>query len=166
MPNVANLIYKSNTEKLRNKQRIEFPKCNCINKTTCPLKGKCQYECIIYKIALYGELSTGHHDRGAPKKHLKDSLKKTLSTSRIDQWSTLAADHQASCRTVHQIVSTFEDTRRAYLREKRRRRKIQGGSAAIPNQAFNCRRCSWTCLSCIGLVSNQHVYSRHGQPPS
>ena len=49
------------------------------------------------KIVLYGELSTGHRDRGAPKKRYKDSLKKSLSTCHIDhrQWSALAADRGA-----------------------------------------------------------------------
>ena len=32
------------------------------------------------KIAQYSKLSTGYHDRGAPKKHFKDSLKKTCNT--------------------------------------------------------------------------------------
>ena len=32
----------------------------------------------LHKIALYGELFTGHHNRGAPKKRYKDSLKKSL----------------------------------------------------------------------------------------
>ena len=51
----------------------------------------------LLKIALYGGLSTGYRDRGAPKKRFKDSLKKTLDTSLIDhhQRSTLAADRQA-----------------------------------------------------------------------
>ena len=46
----------------------------------------------LAKIALYGELSTGYHDRGAPKKCFKASLKKTLCTCHIDhhQWSTFA----------------------------------------------------------------------------
>ena len=39
MPKVANLINESNAKKLSNKQRIKPPKCNCIDKTTCPLKG-------------------------------------------------------------------------------------------------------------------------------
>ena len=53
LPDVGNLINKSNTKKLRNKQCIETPKCNCINKDTCPLKGKCQYECIVYEMEVY-----------------------------------------------------------------------------------------------------------------
>ena len=50
---VANLIDKSNTKKFRNKQGIEPPTCNCINKATCLLKGRCQYECIVYKVEIY-----------------------------------------------------------------------------------------------------------------
>ena len=88
------------------------------------------------KIGLYGELSTGHYDRGASKKHFKDSFKYTLDTCHIDhhQWSILAADHQAWCHTVHQIISTFEDFYRANLREKHCKKITQGASAAIPDQ--------------------------------
>ena len=120
------------------------------------------------KIALYGELSTGYCDRGVPKKRFKDSLKKTLSTCHIDhhQWSTPTADHQVWYCTVHQVISTFEDSCRANLREKCCRKKIQGASEAIPDQLFNCSSCGRTCLSHIGIVSHQHACSQHGQPPS
>ena len=120
------------------------------------------------KIALYGELSTGHRDRGAPKKRYKDSLKKSLDACHIDhrQWSTLAADRQDWRHTVHQAVSTFEDSRRDNLKEKRRRRKDREASAAVPDQTFDCSRCGRTCLSRIGLVSHQRACSRRGQPPS
>ena len=50
--------------------------------------------------------------------------------------------------------------------DKRRKREIQGASASIPDQTFNCSRCSRTCLSCIGLVSHQHAYSLRGEPIS
>ena len=95
------------------------------------------------------------------KKCIKDSLKKTLGTCPIDhhQWSTLAADRQAWRHTVHQDVSTFEDSRRANLRQKRRRRKIQGALAAIPDQIFNCSRCGRICQSRIDLVSHRHIFS-------
>ena len=118
----------------------------------------------FYKIALYSELSTGHRDRGAPKKHFKNFLKKTLGTCHIDhhQQSTLPADHQAWCRTVHQVISSFEDSHRANLREKHRKRKIQGASAAIPDQTFYCSCCGWTCLSLISLVNHQNACSRYG----
>ena len=69
--------------------------------------------------SLYGELSTGYGDRGAPKKRFKDSLKKTLGPCHIDpnQWLTLAADHQAWHHTTHHVVSTFEDSHRANFME-------------------------------------------------
>ena len=53
MPNVINLISKSNTKKLMNNQCSEPPKCNCTNKVNCPLKGKCQYECRVYKVEVH-----------------------------------------------------------------------------------------------------------------
>ena len=53
MPNINSIINKSNTIKLNKEQYNEAPKCNCYNKTECPLKGKCWYECIIYKVEVY-----------------------------------------------------------------------------------------------------------------
>ena len=63
------------------------------------------------KIALYGELFTGHRNRGAPKKRYKDFLKKSLGACHIDhrQWSTLAADRVTWRHIIHQAVSSFED---------------------------------------------------------
>ena len=61
MPNVANLI-NNNTKKLMNKQWSEPPKCNCIDKTKCPLKGKCEYECIVYKVKVYSSRPNNDYD--------------------------------------------------------------------------------------------------------
>ena len=36
------------------------------------------------KIVLYGELSTGHRDKGAPRKRYKDTLKRSLATCDVD----------------------------------------------------------------------------------
>jgi len=121
------------------------------------------------KKTLYGELSSGHRDRGAPKKRYKDSLKKSLGVCHIDcsQWSALAADRAAWRYTVHQAVSSFEASRKEDLREKRRRRKIRAASAATsePGQTFDCSHCGRTCLSHIGLVSHQRACNWRGQPP-
>ena len=36
-----------------NKQRKELPKYNFINKTNSLLRGKCQYESVVYKVEVY-----------------------------------------------------------------------------------------------------------------
>jgi len=120
------------------------------------------------KIVLYGELSSGHRDVGAPKKCYKDSLKKSLSVCQIDhrQWSTLAADRDEWRRSVCQAVSSFECCRRASLEDKRRRRKNRDALATIRDQTFVCSRCGRICLSRIGLTSHQRACSRRGPHPS
>ena len=72
------------------------------------------------KIVLYGELSTGHRERGAPKKRFKDSLKRSLTTCNIDhkQWSDLAADRVAWRHTIHQAAAQFEADRRNSLKDE------------------------------------------------
>ena len=54
MPNVANLIDKSNIKKLKNKQHIEPLNANAFIRPLFPLKGRYQYECIVYKVEVYG----------------------------------------------------------------------------------------------------------------
>ena len=82
------------------------------------------------KIIMFGELSTGHHERGAPKKRFKDSLKKLLTTCNIDhkQWSDLAPDHVAWHHTIHQAAAQFEVDRRNSRKDKRQRRKARAAS--------------------------------------
>ena len=53
MPNINSIINKSNTVKLNKEQYNEDSKYNCNNKTECPLKGKCRYKCIVYKVEVY-----------------------------------------------------------------------------------------------------------------
>ena len=120
------------------------------------------------KIVLFGELSTANRDRGAPKKRYKDSLKKSLGACHIDhsQWSTLAADSDTWRHIIHQAASSFEDSRKKNLKDKRHRRKTREASAIIPDMNFDCSRCGRTCLSRIGLVSHERACSRRGKPPS
>ena len=47
---MASLINKSNVKNHRNNQRTEYSKWNCTNKTNRPLRGKCQFEYIVYKV--------------------------------------------------------------------------------------------------------------------
>ena len=61
--------------------------------------------------------------------HQRNVIKTPLRRPSIPATLKLAAD-----RALHQVVSTFEVSYRANLREKRHRRKIQGASAATPDQ--------------------------------
>ena len=45
----------------------EFPRCNCINKAACLLKGKCQYECLEYKIEVYNNGSNNNNNDNRKK---------------------------------------------------------------------------------------------------
>ncbi|KAI8484505.1 hypothetical protein Bbelb_377760 [Branchiostoma belcheri] len=119
------------------------------------------------KIVLYGELSTGHRNRGAPKKRFKDCLKKSLSSCNIDhsQWSALATDRAAWRHTVHDSVSAFERRRRTALEEKRSKRKNRTVTAPTPDSSLTCSHCGRVCRSRIGLVSHQRACSRRGKDP-
>ena len=120
------------------------------------------------KIALYGELSSGHRNKGAPKKRFKDCLKASLNTCQIDpqHWSTLAADRTGWRHTVHQAVSSFEVNRRVLLQDKRNRRKQRSSTASTTSdQTFPCGRCGRTCQSRIGLFSHQRACNSSGQMP-
>ncbi|XP_069766640.1 uncharacterized protein [Narcine bancroftii] len=117
------------------------------------------------KIVFYGELSTGHRDRGASKKRYKDCLKKSLGACHIDhhQWADLASNRASWHLTVWRAATSFEEDHRAHLTDKRQRRK---NPTPNPNQPiFPCNRCNRACLSRIGLVSHQRACSRRGHIP-
>ncbi|PFX27732.1 hypothetical protein AWC38_SpisGene7556 [Stylophora pistillata] len=120
------------------------------------------------KIVMYGELSTGHRVRGAPKKRFKGSLKKSLSTCNIDhkEWSDLATDRGTWHHTINQATAQFEEDRRELLKDKRQRRKARPASTITPDITLLCRYCPRICLSRIGLVSHERACSRRqrGQP--
>ena len=114
------------------------------------------------KIVMFGELSSGHRERGAPKKRFKDSLKKSLTACSIDhrQWSDLAADRVAWRYTILQAAAQFEVDRKNSFKEKRQRRKACAASTITPNISFPRSHCSRPCLSRIGLVSHERACSR------
>ena len=103
------------------------------------------------------QLSTGHRERGAPKKRFKDNLKGSLTTCNIDhkQWSDLVADRVTWRHKIHQAAAQFEADRRRSLEDKRQRTKARAASTTAPDITFPCRHCSRPCLSRIG---------RSGQP--
>ena len=73
MPNVANLIIVT-LKNLEKKQRTKPPKCNCLDKTTFPVKGKCQYDCIVYKMEVYSSGPNNNNVSCKNKKVYKGSM--------------------------------------------------------------------------------------------
>ena len=73
------------------------------------------------KIILYGELSSGLRNRGAPKKRYKENLKKSLGACNIShlEWTTLAEDCGTWRRTISKAASSFESSQRSPIEEKR-----------------------------------------------
>ncbi|GFO43909.1 hypothetical protein PoB_007041400 [Plakobranchus ocellatus] len=116
------------------------------------------------KIAMYGEIRSGHRYRGAPKKRYKDCLKKTFTACNIDHqnWSDYAADRSAWRLISSKGVTLFEETRRDTIKDKRSRRKARAASAVSPDPAFSCRLCSRACRSRIGLFSHERSCRQRG----
>ena len=113
-------------------------------------------------IALCGELFTGYRNPGAPKKHFKDSLKKTLGTWRIDhhQWSTLVAHRQAWRCTVHEAVSTLrtpaEPTSGRNTTGERSRETQQPTAVAAAGIACPALAKSSISMSAVVIISLLH----------
>ena len=55
MPNINGIINKSNIAKQRKEKNKLIAKCNCRDKVRCPLEGKCEQECVVYKVLVYSE---------------------------------------------------------------------------------------------------------------
>ncbi|KAJ7419659.1 hypothetical protein WISP_52719 [Willisornis vidua] len=117
----------------------------------------------LLKIVQYGELTTGCHKRGTPKKRYKDSLKQYLSLGPIDchQWSTLASSRDSWRHSIHDTAASFENSCRISLEEKRQCRKNRS-LPVLPKESFRCAFCVQTGLSHIDLFSHQYTCSKHG----
>ena len=85
-------------------------------------------------ITIYGELATGHRDRGTPRKRYKDTLKRSFATCKVDhrKWTTQSTNRMNWRRT-----SSFETRWRATMEDKRRRRKT--GTLLTPPLNRPCR---------------------------
>ena len=138
------------------------------------MKSKLRWAKHVYRMGdyrlpmmiLYGELSTGYRDRRGVKRRYKNSLKKPLSTCHIDhsQWSTLVADCGTWHHIIHQAASSFDNSRRINLKEKRCRRKNREASTVVLDITFNCSRCGRTCLSRIGQLATSALAVDVGNP--
>ena len=70
---------------------------------------------------MYGELASGHRNRGAPKQQYKDELKKYMIAVHISssEWSALIKDHYVWLHATRKAASTFKELRSNSLEEKK-----------------------------------------------
>ena len=59
MSNISTLISRGNSKKLKRYKNTEPPNCNCIKKENCPLQGRCQTECVVYKAEVTVTITIG-----------------------------------------------------------------------------------------------------------
>jgi len=108
----------------------------------------------IYGV-LYGELKEGRRSTGGQYKRFKDCLKATLKKNAIplDQLETLAADRKGwrdFCTTGILFMQATQDKTED---ERRRRWHEHAARNRENNSAYLCPTCGRTCLSRIGLVT-------------
>ena len=101
-----------------------------------------------------GELFTGYHDKGAPKEVIQRLLQKinwclSIQTKNYDAWYL----------TTNHAVSSFKNTCRATLKEKRHGRRNHNTNPSSSDESFSCSHCNLVYLSCISLTSHEHASS-------
>ena len=72
MLNISTLICQGNSKKIKRIKNTEPPNCNGIKKENCPLKERCQIECVVYKAEVLNSKSLcGFNARPFQKKILQ-----------------------------------------------------------------------------------------------
>ena len=91
----------------------------------------------------------------------RTSRKKSLDTWHINYhlWSTLAENRNTWRLTTNHVVSSFENIRKATLKDKKRKGRNCNTMSLSSNQTFSCGHCDIACLSCIGLISQEDTSS-------
>ena len=108
------------------------------------------------KVALHGELSTGHREN----KFYKDCQKKSLTTCYVDYLCcpvVMAAGRDAWLHSIFDAVNEVEEDRRDALKNQRSRRKAQAASNTTSDLTFTFGHCSHSCHSRMVHVSNERA---------
>ena len=102
------------------------------------------------------ELQERKRDRGAPRKHHKDQLKRQHDGGISHQsWQQEASDRDSRCLSVRKASCKFEAYRHEAAKEECWRQKEQAASQSSSTQTFVCPKCSRVCTSRVGLCSHQ-----------
>ena len=111
------------------------------------------------KTVFFSEFQEGKRNRGAPRKHYKDQLKRQLAQMGISHqsWQQEASDGDNWRSSVRRASYEFEAERHKAAKEKRRRQKEQAATLPFSSQTFVCPECGRGCASRIGLHSHQRA---------
>ena len=114
------------------------------------------------KLTFFGELACGHRDQGGQYKRYKDTLKKGLIASGIneDDWESTAKDRDSWRLQIKAATELFEANRISKLEKKRHRRKNPDTVTPDTTKSYPCSSCGKICLSRIGLFSHQRACSK------
>lgn len=112
----------------------------------------------IPKDLLYGELATGHRDKGRPKLRYKDVCKRDMKAFEIDtaNWESLADDRSVWRQHLSSGLKKCELALKTAADDKRRKRKASqyDAQSSTNDSVFTCQSCNRHCKSRIGLYSH------------
>ena len=122
MPNISTLINRGNSKMLQRNKNTEPPNYICIKKENCPLKGRCQIECVVYKAEelIQSNDSNNRND------------KKVYVCSTQDPFKQRYYNHKS--RAVHEMVldATFLYTQHYKVRIKGKVEQSREWSITLP----------------------------------
>ena len=105
------------------------------------------------KAVFFNKLQEGKRDRGAPRKHYKDQLKRPRARAGIGHQSW---QQEASDRDI------FDAERHKTAKEKHRRQKERAASLPSSPQTFVCPKCGRGCdQESVSTATNEHARTDH-----
>ena len=109
----------------------------------------------------------GKHDRGAPRKHYKDELKRQLAQAGISHqsWQQEASDRDSWCSSVRKASCEFEAERHKAAKEKCRRQKEQAASLPSSSQTFVKSTVGGAHQESVSTDTNEHARIDHQPSP-
>ena len=111
------------------------------------------------KAVFFSKLQEGKHDRGAPRKHYKDQLKRQLVQAGISHqsWQQEASDQDSWRSSVRKASCKFKTERHEGTKEKQRQQKEQAAFLPSSTQTFICPKCSRVYASRISFYSHKRA---------
>ena len=111
MPNVGSIINNHNQRILELAQASEEEKpCNCRNKQLCPLNGRCNTRCIVYKAEISNKHVTPVLASGGANSSLSALPDDNTNASHLPSTSHLSANQNSACRRFNTSADTYRNS--------------------------------------------------------